>query len=77
MSVSPQIDSKVEYKPDVSMVQVLQREIQKFSTKYNVKSLLEQETMESLQKIVNIAMSTITTLEKENKELKEILSKKE
>jgi len=49
--------------------------VNKLTLKWNAKSLLEQETSETLQGFITTVMSTLNAYEIENKELKEKLSK--
>ena len=61
----------------VATVQMIQQQVQKLGIKYNAKSLMEQETTETLDKFINIVMGTVMDQEKQIKELNEKLSKYE
>jgi hypothetical protein len=59
----------------IPTLQQLQLEIQKLSTKYNAKTLLEQQSTEALQKVIGMSMSAVSGLEAKVKELEEEIKK--
>lgn len=69
----PQVVPQVQ----VPTVQMIQQQVQKLGIKYNAKSLMEQETTESLDKFITMVMTTVLEQDKQIKELNEKLSKYE